>query len=319
MTLATVFWAWPTVFIRYIKHETGGRFTPDALNVYRYSAGALFVIGVVALFRPRDILAVLRRPAVPALLAVILAAFQIVWVRGVYHLNAAYSVLIGRSTVIFALLLTYLVFADERRLIRSGRFLFAAALATAAVAGIAFVDPGFSLASSAGASAGGLTVLAGTAILLVSAVVWAGYAVSIRKLARGLPSMATFAVTAAMATLLMVPAGLLDGHMGFIWSPECSWKAIAAVVFSGALCVGSTQMLYYVSLKRIGVAHTTLVSLATPFLTGVFSFLVLDERLTGWQWLLGAVLVACLAAMVYGSVREGSAPEAGTERAEDTA
>ncbi|HOX07646.1 MAG TPA: DMT family transporter [Planctomycetota bacterium] len=301
MALATLFWAWPTVFIRYIKRESGDAFTADALNVYRYAAGSFCALGIVALLRPGDLLTVLRRPLVPLLLAAILAAFQIVWVRGVYHLNAAYSVLVGRSTVIFALLLSYAVFADERRVIRSGRFLLSAALAMAAVAGIVVLDPGFSVGAGAASQGSGPGLLGGTAILLVSAVIWAGYAVAIRGLARSLPSMATFAVTAVLATLMMVPAGLIDGHMGYIWSPECSWRVIGAVVFSGALCVGSTQVLYYVSLRRIGVARTTLVSLATPFLTGVSAWLVLGggERLTLWQWLLGGALVAGLACMVW--------------------
>jgi drug/metabolite transporter (DMT)-like permease len=314
MAVATLLWAWPTIFIRYIKQETGDQFTPDALNFYRYAAGSVFALAVVGWLQPADLLAVLRRPLVPLVLALILATFQVVWLRGVYYLDAAYSVLIGRASVVFALVLAYLVFADERRLIRSGRFLFSAALAMAAVAGISLVDPKFSLSPSAPRPEAGPTLLVGTIILLISAVIWGTYAVSVRKLASRLPAMATFAVTAAISTVLMLPVAILDGHMGFVWSGQCSSRAILAVVFSGFLCIGATQVLYYVSLKRIGVAPTTLVSLATPFLTGAFSYLVLGEKLSGAQWLLGAVLVASLAIMIYGSARERGA--AGTGGAE---
>jgi drug/metabolite transporter (DMT)-like permease len=309
MVVATVLWAWPTIFIRYIKHETGDQFTPEALNVYRYAAGSIFALAVAAWLRPADLVTVLRRPLVPFLLAVVLAAFQVIWVRGVYYLDAAYSVLIGRASVVFALLLTYLVFADERRTIRSGRFLLSAGLAMAAVIGISLVDPKFSFSPPAERPAVGPTLAIGTVILLVSSLIWGVYAVSVRKLAKRLPAMATFAVTAAMATLLMLPVGIGDGHMSFVWSGQCSWKAILAVIFSGFLCIGATQVLYYVSLKRIGVAPTSLVSLASPFLTGAFSYLVLGEKLTGWQWLLGVALVASLALMLYGSPRRE--PEAG--------
>jgi len=315
MVVASLLWAWPTIFIRYIKQETHDGFTPDALNVYRYSAGAALALAVVGLSRPADLAAVLGRPLVPFLLALILATFQVVWVRAVYYLDAAYSVLVGRSSVVFALLLTYLVFADERRLIRSGRFLLSAGAALAAVVGISLLDPKFSLSGSAHKPIAGPTLALGTVILLISSLIWAAYAVSVRKLGRHLPAMATFAVTAAMTTLLLLPVGLLDGHMGFIGSAGCSWKVIGAVVFSGMLCVGATQVLYYVSLKRIGVAHTSLVSLATPFLTGAFSFLVLKERLTGWQWLLGTVLVASLGLMIYGSLQARPAAQGAEERA----
>jgi len=125
--------------------------------------------------------------------------------------------------------------------------------------------------------------------------------VAIRRLARRLPPMATFAVTAAMTTALLLLPAVGDGHMGVMWSS--SGKIQLAVFFSGAMCVGATQILYFVSLKRIGVAYTSLVSLGTPFLTGVFAFMVLGEVLGFWQWLCGAVLVAGLAFMIHGSLR----------------
>ena len=78
-----------------------------------------------------------------------------------------------------------------------------------------------------------------------------------------------------------------------------------AIVFSGALCIGITNCLYYQSLRRIGVAYTALVGLAAPFLTGLFAYLVLgeDEKLNLIQWSLGSVLVVCLGFMILSSSR----------------
>lgn len=299
MIAATVMWAWPMIFIRYIKNRTGGEFTPDSLNVYRYSSGALFALGAVALTRPGDFLPVLRRWPVPLALAALLAGFQIVWVRGVYMIGATYGTLLSRSTVVFTLLLGFLLFADERRTIRSGRFLLSAAVAVAAVAGVALLDPGLGLSGAAGSD-----WRVGTALMLASSVLWALYAVAIRKLAARLPPMATFAVTVTVCSLLLLPLGLLDGHMAAMWTSP--WDVPVAAVFSGVLCVGATQVLWYVSFRRIGLARTSVVSLASPFLTGVFAFLVLDEKLTPLQWLCGALLVAGLALMI-----RTSAPPAG--------
>jgi len=311
MIAATVLWAWPMIAIHYIKDGTGGAFQPDALNVYRYAAGALFALAVVGCSRPADLLTVLRKPGVPLALAAILAAFQVVWVRGVYMIGPAYGTLVNRTTVLFALLLTYLVFADERRVIRSRRFLASAAAALAAVIGITVLDPGFSLA---GLSSGS-TLVVGTLVMLGSSVIWAVYAVAVRKLGRHLPPMATFAVTAAFTTVLLVPLGFLWADMGVMWSGLCTWKVQLAVVFSGAACVGATLVLYYVSLKRIGVAYSSLVSLGSPFLTGVFSFLVLGEVLTFWQWLLGGVLAAALGFLIHSSLQPRAEPAAAAERA----
>ena len=292
IVVATLIWAWPMIFIRYIKARTGGAFPEDALNLYRYASAAAAVLALVACTRPGDLLAVLRRWPAPLALAAILATFQTIWVRGVYLVPASYGTLVGRSSIVFALLLGYAFFADERRVIRSGRFLLSAAAATAAVAGVIACDRKFALRGA---------LFTGTMLFLVSALIWAAYAVTIRRLVRGLPPMATFAVTVALTTLLLLPAAVVKGGLGVMWSSP--WNVQLAVFFSGAACVGATQMLYYVSLKRIGVAYTSLVGLSSPFLTGVFAYLVLgrEELLSPWQWAFGAALVASLGYMVWSS------------------
>lgn len=304
MALATLFWATPTLFIRYIRRETGDQFSVDAMNAYRYATGTFFCVLLVAAWRPRDFIPVLKKPWIPALLALFLALFQVIWVRGVCLVSAPYSTLVGRSSLLFNLLFVFLLFKDERHLIRSPRFLITTGFCLAAVAGIALADPAFSLQG-----ANRRVYAIGTLLLLAAAVLWSAYTVFIRRFAPHLPSAATFAITCLFCTLfLFIPAGHGDA-LRFPWSPACPGRVIAAVLASGVLCIASTQMLFYASLKRIGVVRSSLIALLTPFLTGVFSVATLGEVLTPLQWMLGAALAGGLAFIIARSPAQSHSPE----------
>jgi DME family drug/metabolite transporter len=297
IALATLFWAMPTLFIRYIRRETDGQFQVDAMNVYRYAAGSILGLILVASWRPRDFAPVLKKLWIPALLALFLTLFQVVWVRGVCMVSAPYSTLVGRCSLLFNLLFAFILFKEERHLMRSRSFLIVSTLCLAAVGGIAIADPSFSFHGTAGKS----DYLRGTLLLLIAALLWSFYTMAVRRFAKHLPSAATFALTSSLCTLFFIPLTWGNGSLGFIKSPDCSGKVLWAVIASGALCIAGAQMLFYASLKRIGVVRSSLFSLLTPFLTGLLSFVTLGEVLLPIQWLLGTVLIAGLAFIIASS------------------
>jgi drug/metabolite transporter (DMT)-like permease len=302
---ATLIWAWPMIFVRYVKIRTTpagsdqALFTPHALNFYRYASAAAVILSLALLVRRRDFLPVLRRAWVPLVLGTMLAVFQAIWVYGVYLVPASYGGLVVRSTMIFSLIMSYFMFAEERRHIRSGGFMVVAVLGLLSVVGICVLDKDFKLRDP---SIAGQHLLAGTAIFLLSSLLWSVYEVTIRKVARRTSPLHTFALTVLVATALLAIPALLEGRMGVMWDPGVSdCKVQLAVFSSGALCIGVTNALYFQSLRRIGVAYSSLADLAAPFLTGLFAWLVLgdEEKLSAGQWILGAALVAGLGYMVW--------------------
>lgn len=289
--------------MRYVKVNTtpqgGGAalFPPHALNFWRYASAAVAVTVIALLTRRGKFRAVFRRLWVPLVLGVMLATFQMIWVYGVWLVPASYGALVIRMTMIFSLLLGYLFFAEERRVIRSRAFLVSAVLGLVSVACIAVFDDDFAMRGA---------LMSGTLIFLVSSFLWSAYSVTIRKIARKTSPLPTFAVTVCVATAILAVPAAIEGRIGVMFDRQISRPNIQlAVFFSGALCVGVTNSLYYQSLRRIGVAYTALVSLASPFLTGVFAYLVLgpEEKLNFTQWAFGSVLVACLAFMILSSSR----------------
>jgi drug/metabolite transporter (DMT)-like permease len=293
------------IFVRYVKVNTtpegvtDALFTPHALNFWRYASAAVTVLTLALLTRRRDFAAVFRRFWVPLVLGAMLATFQMIWVFGVYMVPASYGALVIRVTMIFSLLLSYVLFAEERRVIRSAAFLISAAVGLASTACIVLFDDDFGSEDERRN-----TLLVGTLILLVSSFLWSVYAVTIRKIARKTKPLPTFASTVVVATAILAVPAIWEGRAGVMWDRDVSGINVQlAVFFSGALCIGITNSLYYQSLRRIGVAYTALVGLAAPFLTGLFAWPVLGERLNGWQWTFGSVLVVCLAFMIVSSSR----------------
>ncbi len=299
MIAATLIWAWPMIFVKYVQAETNGAFRPHALNFYRYASAAVMVLILALVTRRQHFGAVLRRFWVPLILGAMLATFQMIWIFGVYMVPASYGALVIRVTIIFSLLLSYIFFAAERKVIRSAAFLVSAVIGLASTVCITLFDDNFSTEGKPKK-----ILLLGTAIFLVSSFLWSVYAVTIRKIARKTRPLPTFAMTVLVATAILAVPAVWEGKLGVMWSPEVSGLNVQlAVFFSGALCIGVTNSLYYQSLRRVGVAYTVLVGLAAPFLTGFFAWLVLDERLNGLQWAFGSVLVVCLAFMIMTSSR----------------
>jgi drug/metabolite transporter (DMT)-like permease len=302
---ATLIWAWPMIFVRYVKVRTTpagsdeALFAPHALNFYRYASAAAVILLISLVVRRRDFLPVLRRAWVPLVLGTMLAIFQMIWVYGVYLVPATYGGLVVRSTMIFSLIMSYFMFSEERGHIRSGGFMTIAVLGLLSVVGICVLDKDFKLHDP---SKAGQNLLAGTAIFLVSSLLWSVYEVTVRKVARRTNPLHTFALTVLVATAILTIPAAAEGRMGVMWDPGVSdFKVQLAVFASGALCIGVSNSLYYQSLRRIGVAYSSIVDLAAPFLTGLFAWLVLgdEEKLSAGQWALGTLLVVGLGYMVW--------------------
>jgi drug/metabolite transporter (DMT)-like permease len=93
------------------------------------------------------------------------------------------------------------------------------------------------------------------------------------------------------------PSGLTSG-LGHV--ARVGWAELLILFASGAVCVGAGQGMYYVSIRRTGVAVSQTVPLAAPFLTGALSQLVLGHSMRPVQWLSGTVLLGGVAYLVLG-------------------
>ena len=63
------------------------------------------------------------------------------------------------------------------------------------------------------------------------------------------------------------------------------------IIASGIIGIAVAHLLFYIAVKRIGVAIASSANLASAFITAVFSRILFKEMLTTTQWLAGLIMI----------------------------
>jgi drug/metabolite transporter (DMT)-like permease len=164
--------------------------------------------------------------------------------------------------------------------VKSKRFWIGILLSAAGVVMVIVAREGFTARAS----------IIGIILMLSASVVWAVYSISIKIVFKDVDSRVGFSVVclyttaglAIMAAVFGKPAHLFEIT---IWPWMC-------VIISGILSIALAHTFYYASIRRIGATIPAVLLQLSPFATLVLSIPVFGERLNGWQWAGGVVLVA---------------------------
>lgn len=295
MALTLVGWSITPVFIGYIAD---GGIDPWTNNGWRYAIAAivwapLLIVSVCRGKAPPDLM---RRALVPA---AINSVAQTIFTHGFYAIDPALFVIGLRLQIVFVAIGAAVLFPSERAVIRTGRFILGATLATLGIVGVLL----FGL-RDAGAINSGQMVL-GMTLAVVSGAAFGAYGLAVRQVMQGVPSPLAFAAIAQYTAIAMV--GLM-----FVMSPDhgagplsAEGSVVAVLLISTFTGIAGTHVFYYMSINRIGVAVTTAVLQLQPFGVGVISYFVLGEKLSLPQWAcgVGAMAGAGLALWVQHSMR----------------
>ena len=230
----------------------------------------------------RRLLLLLLLPTIPNIL------FQVVWVSTFYTADVypTYAVLLQRSSAAWAALFSYAAFREERRSILSGRFLLGTSLALVGVAGL-ILGKSEALPALAQLSP---SLLNGSVLALLAAILWATYSVTVKAAARGTDSLTAFVVVSFYTTIVLGIIAFAAGEPAAIFRGGLDTALL--LVASGILCIALAHTLFYSTIKVLGVAISSTFILLSPLATGVISFLRFGETLTIVQMLFGAVLLA---------------------------
>lgn len=302
--LTVIIWSWSEVLI---KHLQGAGFDSYSQNFYRYSSAA-FVVIVLALIRDREGLKkALSSPAF-VIAGILCAAYQTLFVLGLYYVFPAFSALIKRSNMLLTVVIAVIFFADERRLAGNPRFLAALVFALLGVSGLIALHPDMAVPGNR------WDLLFGSGLIILGSFFWVGYSYVVKLMTRKVRPVSSFAAASAVmaVVLFFVALGAQQGghaDLGRIF--EVRWYDLLILFGSGILNVGIAQVIYYTSIRLIGVTVSQTFALATSLLVGVNSFLVFRETLTVPQWLSGLVLLLALAYVLRleGRLRQAPTPE----------
>lgn len=270
--------SWSTVllFLRALSGDIDGW----TANGWRYGMCALGLAPFLAwrLWRGRVPFRILRAAIIPAFVN---ALGQTCFGFAVYYIGPGLAGFLLRVAVISATIGAFVLFADERVLLKSRLFWGGFLLVIFGSIGTVL----FGQDPIAGATATG--VLLGT----TAGALFGLYGVAVRYCMRGIPPVASFTTiavyTASAMVALMVLFGERHGAAVFDLSP----LLLTYLIVSAVLGIAVGHIFYYKSIERLGVAISGSIIQLSPFLGAAASMVIFDEPLTKLQWMCGFVML----------------------------
>jgi drug/metabolite transporter (DMT)-like permease len=291
LILVTVLmWSIGPVFVKYFTVY----YNVWTQNAFRYGCAALILLAVTG-FSGR------LRPALRrgqwlrlALVAGVNILMQTVFAATYYFIYPSIASLIIRVNIIFVTVLSFLIFHDERRVIRSPRFLGGAALT---LAGVSIVITGRDSALLAHLEVSTRDFWIGAGLALAFAFTNALYSLTIKHAVRSVPPIQSFTHVAWMTTLgLAVPMFALGG-VEDLWQAPPSGLLLMAV--SAFFCIVIAHTCYYAALRNVKAVVGASILQLVPVSTCVVSALIYGDILNPVQIAGGAAVItgAWLAAL----------------------
>lgn len=282
MLTSLVMWAVTPLFIKYFTQF----YSPWTQNAFRYTFAAVFLL-VIAFFRGdlayRLSGAQKRKLAFVAIANILM---QVCYVGIYYFIFPAVASLVGRINIVFVTVLSFLIFHDERGVIRSPRFLAGSSLA---LTGVAFVILGKDPHLLATLQVTERNFWIGVGLSVTHAFLLSVYFLTIKHAVSDIPPIVSFThVSWITAGVLCVP-GLAVGGVGELLHQP--WLALCLMALSALMGITIAHSCYYAALREIKAVVTTSMMQVIPVLTCSLSALLYGDRLTGVQILGGGAVI----------------------------
>ena len=300
VTLTLVGWSSVPLFLRYFADHIDAWTS----NGWRYGFSALLwaPLLVVGALRGRLPAGLWRAAIVPS---IVNSVSQVTFVWAHYRIDPGLLSFGLRSQMLFAAVGAYLMFASERRVIRSPMYLLGMVAVMAGTGGSVLMGRN----PTDGAEAQGIV------LALASGALFAGYALAVRRYMSEFGSIVAFAAISQYTAAAMVALMFLLGRHGGLEVVEMSVRDIAMLLISAVIGIALGHVFYYMSIARLGVAVSSGVLQLHPFGVGVASYYVFNEVLTRAQWISGgaAVVGALMMVSVQGRIARRAEKAAGRE------
>lgn len=263
----------------FLKHFTG-LIDGWTANGWRYGFSALMWLPVLVWAAMKHKTpAGLWRAALPASLFNIGA--QICFGLAPYYIDPGLMTFSLRVQIVFVTIGAVLLFPAERATIRSWGFLTGIAMVLGGTISVLVLKPGGLGDGSA----------LGVGLALGSGLLYAGYALCVRKHMQGMNSLIAFAAVSQYTGAALLACMFLFGKDYGAQVFALSGKQIFLLLLSAIVGIGIGHTLYYASINRLGLAVSAGVVQLQPITVSIGSLLIFQERLTSLQWACGIVAV----------------------------
>jgi len=218
-------------------------------------------------------------------------ATQSFWAASLYHMYPTFAVLLSKSSLIWIVFLSLVLFAPERALLKSKRFWTGMILCITGVIGVLVNKEGFTSGDD----------LIGIILCLVFSFLWATYTITVKLAFRDIDVRSGFSVISIYTVIGLGVLCFIFGRPSQSLQMQ-TWPWLCVVV-SGVLGIGISHVLYYFSIKRIGAMIPSLVLLILPFTVFVVSNFIFGETVSALQWLFGVGLLLGCALSIWSQDR----------------
>jgi drug/metabolite transporter (DMT)-like permease len=271
-------WCFSSVFVKYLIREG---YDPHTQNFYRYAIGTLVVLPfLVRRARQRGVTINRRLLGLLALTALPNLAHQISWTVSLNWIHPGLASFLNKSSVLFAAVLAFVFYREERWLFRSGRFVTGLLLTMAGTAGLALWRGDLHE----------MDANLGVVLVLIAAASWAAYSVAAKRPTAEAGSTVAFGIVGIYTTGVLFFIALRWGDLT-LWLRQ-PWHVNAILFGSGILCIGVAHTLYYYAMRVLTVSVCATMLLTTPLGTLLISRWLFNEQMTGGQIVSGVVLLA---------------------------
>jgi len=275
-------WSIGPIFIKYFTHL----YDSWTQNAFRYGSAAAMLALVSTVrgdFKYRLTREQWKRLALVALPNTLM---QTAYAASFYYVYPSLVSLVSRTQVLFVILLSFLIFHDERQVIRSPRFLFGMALALAGV-GLVVFGRDLALLTQLSVSESGFWI--GTTLALLYALFGAVYSLAIKRAVRDIPPLLSFTHVSWMTTLgLTVPMLVSGGYRDLYAQP--AW-GLGLMAVSSLLAIAIAHPLYFTALREVTAVTASSMLQLIPVFTCLFSAVLYHDVLSPLQLIGGGAVV----------------------------
>jgi drug/metabolite transporter (DMT)-like permease len=270
-------WSTPSLFQFYLNRF----YDPWAQNFYRYSVACLAVMPFVFYrFRrsgpglDRGMFLACLIPALPNVV------HQITQTVALFHMGPGVFAIFIRSSVIITTLLALIFFPEERWIIRQWQFQVGTLLGLAGAVGVLWFQPG---------REGGPIAFRGIAVAFTASFCWALYSILVKRPSARLGPIRSFGLISFITSALLLPLTLAFGSIA---TPlHAGARVNIILIVSAVSCISLAHVLYYVAIRKVGVALSQTLQLLCPAGALGLSALFFGERLTTAQMWSAAILL----------------------------
>lgn len=271
---AILCWAVVPLFLKYLT----GYIDAWTANGIRYPFSALLYVPWLIYFYRKGILTKFHWKL--ALLPSAVNIFgQVLWAWTPYFIEPGLMSFLVRLSTLWAVMGSFVLFSEERVLIHSRLFW----------SGFILTIGGFIVLSLGGRYSLEGARAVGIVIVFFCSIGWAGYQISVRRNMQNVDSRAAFGMIAFLTSLGLVFFMFTFGNPS--QALDMPPLVVFVVLLSAFLGIAAAHLLFYVAIKRIGLAIASSANLVSAFISALLSRMFFNEFLTLVQWIAGVALV----------------------------